>query len=219
MKVVCISDTHLRHEELIVPDGDVLVFAGDMCMAGCNLSEVSGFARWLGMQPHEHKIAIAGNHDFLARSASIGEAQKAFSRKARRMLGMMGVNYLEDDAVEAAGLRFWGTPWQPRLADWAFNLDRGPGLRAKWKLIPADTDVLVTHAPPRNILDMGYATTHAGCDDLRDEVLSRVRPKLHVFGHMHSGHGRVDLDGTVFVNAAVVNEQYRVVNRPVVIEL
>lgn len=55
MRIVYISDTHGFHERLVVPDGDVLIHAGDFC-DGRDAGAVSRFARWLEAQPHQHKI-------------------------------------------------------------------------------------------------------------------------------------------------------------------
>jgi predicted phosphohydrolase len=130
MRLVLISDTHQRHDQLTVPDGDVLVHAGDFSTRG-GVEEVARFNAWLGTLKHKHKVVIAGNHDFL------------FEREptlARSML--TNVTYLEDSGVTIEGLRFWGSPWQPRFFDWAFNLERGAPLTEKWNLIPTGVDVL-----------------------------------------------------------------------------
>ncbi|HNC99840.1 MAG TPA: metallophosphoesterase, partial [Myxococcota bacterium] len=112
----------------------------------------------------------------------------------------------------------WGSPWQPRFFDWAFNLDRGEPLRRVWQKIPDGIDILVTHGPPKGILDRVQRGGEVGCEELR-EALRRVRPRLHVFGHIHEAYGQLHLDGTHFVNAASCNLDYRPVNPPVVVEL
>lgn len=54
-----------------------------------------------------------------------------------------------------------------------------------WKSrIPQETDVLITHTPPRHHLDLSI-----GCAGLTEEIWN-VKARLHVFGHVHSGHGR-----------------------------
>ena len=114
-------------------------------------------------------------------------------------------------------LKFWGSPWQPEFGSWAFNLPRGAKLRAKWKLIPRGTDVLITHSPPRGILD-ATAYHSLGCEELSKRV-AIVRPRLHVFGHIHEAYGQVELDGTTFVNAAICDAAYDEIRAPVVIDL
>jgi Icc-related predicted phosphoesterase len=218
MRIVCIADTHDRHHLLEVPDGDVLVHAGDGTLRGTR-EEMEAFARWLLDLPHPRKVLIAGNHDWLFEREA-GEARRL----------VKGVCYLQDEGTTIGGVRFWGSPWQPWFMNWAFNLRRGAPLRARWDLIPADTDVLVTHGPPHGILDavsglvarsVGVALgvgEHVGCEDLRT-VVARVRPRLHVFGHIHEGYGREEHDGTVFVNASNCDRGYRLVNPPIVVDL
>lgn len=214
-RIVCLSDTHGRHDALVIPDGDVVVHAGDMTMGG-RTAEVEEFAAWFAGLPHAHKIVIAGNHDWL------------FERSPTRARNILGnVTYLLDEAVEVAGLRIWGSPWQPWFFDWAFNLRRGVALREKWDLIPADTDVLITHGPPHGFLDsVGRSTAfapdgiveHVGCEELL-VALDRVQPALHVFGHIHEGYGQARLGETILVNASNCDADYRPVNPPVVVDL
>jgi hypothetical protein len=52
--------------------------------------------------------------------------------------------------------------------------------------VPDDTDILLTHGPPRGHLD-GFK--RSGCTFLAKEV-ARVRPRLVVFGHIHIGYGQ-----------------------------
>lgn len=206
MRIVCLSDTHDLHHHLEVPEGDLLLHAGDATMMGTP-AQIEAFDRWLGGLPHRHKIVIAGNHDW------------AFERtpaKARAMI--RHATYLEDELATVDGLRVWGSPWQPWFFDWAFNLQRGPEIAAKWALIPDGVDVLMTHGPPQGILDRTSRGDHAGCADLLAE-LRRVRPRLHVFGHIHEGYGMLERDGCCFVNASNCTERYRPEQPPIVVDL
>lgn len=110
------------------------------------------------------------------------------------------------------------SPWQPEFCNWAFNLPRGELLQAKWRSIPTDTDVLVTHTPPFGRGDR-VGSTHVGCEALAREVVDRVRPQLHVFGHVHEGYGSSSNGTTVFVNASSCTHEYEAVNAPVVLTL
>lgn len=195
MRVVAVADTHLFHDELRIPDGDVFIHAGDLCRGG-GIEEVKVAARWLASLPHPTKVVVAGNHDW------------AFVRspvEAQKLLGP-AVIYLQDSGVLLNGLRFWGSPWQPAFNDWAFNLARGPMLREKWSLIPEDTDVLVTHCPPYGIGDGsgdggGYGgADRLGCEDLLARVLD-IRPMPHLFGHIHDSGSVRSMGGTTFANA------------------
>jgi predicted phosphohydrolase len=189
LRIVCVSDTHARHDRSVVPAGDVLLHAGDLTEVG-DLADVTEFDRWLGSLPHRHKVVICGNHDFCF------QRQPAETRARIR-----NAVYLEDSGVQVGGLRVWGSPWQPWFYDWAFNLPRGPQLAAKWSLIPADTDVLLTHGPPLGFGDRTRRGEGVGCADLMERVRV-VRPKLHVFGHIHEAAGVCGDGHTMYVNAS-----------------
>ena len=188
MRIVAVADTHSYQDALVVPDGDVFVHAGDLLRGG-SLDELIRTAEWIRSLPHRHKIVIAGNHDW------------CFARERAAAVAKLGadVTYLEDSGTTIDGVRFWGSPWQPEFFAWAFNLKRGAPLRAKWALIPAETDVLITHGPPRGF---GDRTPHdsAGCDVLLDAV-RRVGPALHLFGHIHEDGGVWQDGGTLICNA------------------
>ncbi len=189
MRIVCVSDTHARHHLTVVPDGDVLVHAGDITRRG-KLEDVESFDRWLGTLPHKHKIVICGNHDFCFQ-------ERAAEARAR----ITNAIYLEDSGCEIDGITFYGSPWQPWFGGWAFNLPRGEALAKVWAEIPVGVDVLITHGPPAGILDQNHAGIACGCRDLLDRVFV-VKPRLHVFGHIHESAGRSDIDGIIFLNAS-----------------
>lgn len=205
MRIVCISDTHAKHRQLAIPDGDVLVHAGDLTRRGEH-SDVRDVDDWLGTLPHRHKVVIAGNHDF------------CFERTPSSRGWIRHATYLQDEAVEIEGVKFYGSPWQPRFFDWAFNLDRGLPLRRVWNKIPADVDVLITHGPPFGILDLTAGGEQVGCEELRAAV-ERLRPRLHIFGHIHEAAGTLERDGTTFVNACSCDLRYRASQTPIVIDL
>lgn len=188
MRIVAVADTHLYHRGLVVPDGDVFVHAGDLLRRG-TMDELEVAAAWIARQPHPTKIVIAGNHDW------------AFAREgdaAREMLGD-GVIYLEDSGATVKGLSVWGSPWQPEFFGWAFNKPRGPELAAIWEKIPEGLDLLITHGPPFGIGDRVSRENRQGCEDLRDRV-AVVRPRVHLFGHIHEDGGTWVEHGTLFAN-------------------
>lgn len=208
MKLVAISDTHSLHDDVVVPDGDVLVHAGDLTRRG-TLEEFRDFRRWLDDLPHDHKLVVPGNHDFCLEDPD---------RRELILSEVTGARLLVDEAVELNGKLFWGAPWQPKFFEWAFNRERGRALREKWELIPEDVDVLVTHGPPRGFGDRVAQGDRVGCAELR-KWLKQVRPDLHVFGHIHEGYGRYDLDGIRLVNASVCDVRGELRNGPLVLEL
>jgi len=206
IRLVCISDIH-GATDFHVPDGDILIIAGDVCGYG-TVSELAIFDEFLSTLSHPCKLLVAGNHDWPFANPTGPEA-KDLVRNAI---------YLQDRGFDYYGVRFWGSPWQPWFLNWAFNLPRGAALEAVWQKIPDDTDVLITHTPPYGILDETYRAKHVGCEALSD-ALVRVRPALHVFGHIHESYGLQESDGTIFVNASLCNFHYQLVNEPIVIDL
>ena len=186
-----------------IPDGDVLVHAGDLCNHGTR-GEVKQFITWLGELPHAHKIFIAGNHDW-----------PFYKHRKYAHHWLKHGTYLESESTIVDGLKFYGTPWQPEFCNWAFNLPRGKALAAVWANIPDDTDILLTHTPPFGILD---SDERFGCHDLTERV-KQLQLKLHVFGHVHTGHGTLKLDQTTYVNACICNQDYEPVQKPIVIDL
>lgn len=205
MRIVCISDTHGQHGQLRLPEGDLLICTGDFSRRG-RRNEIVEFNDWLGTLPHRHKVIIAGNHDFLFEQDPM----------ARHLLSH--ATYLQDEECVVEGRRIYGSPWQPRFFDWAFNLDRGEPLRQVWAKIPSKIDLLLTHGPPHGILDLTSRGLQVGCEELRTALL-RVRPRVHVFGHIHESYGQLQRDGTLYVNASTCNLQYEPQHLPVVIDL
>ena len=206
MNIVLWSDSHSRHELCRIPDGDVLIFAGDIGARG-TLEELESFDAFLGRLPHRRKIVIAGNRDYFF------EDQPAESLRR-----LTHAAYLQDEETVVDGIRIFGSPWQPPFMKTAFNLPRGGPLREKWSRIPTGIDVLITHTPPMGIGDRTASGLHVGCEDLLAAVL-RIRPRVHVFGHVHEGYGMTRKDGMLFVNASVVDERMEISHPPVVVSV
>jgi Icc-related predicted phosphoesterase len=198
---------HALTKGLVVPDGDVLVIAGDICLCG-QRAELKRFNHFLAGLPHPHKVFIAGNHDWPLYHAS--------PRQIRSLVNQ--ATYLQDSGITINGIKFRGSPWQPAFFNWAFNLPIGKALADKWELIPEDTDVLITHGPPYQILDTLVSGKQVGCVDLKQAV-ERLKPKVHIFGHIHEGYGRLEQDGTTYVNASVCKVNYQPINPPIVVDL
>lgn len=195
IRVVCISDTHTNTYSDI-PSGDILIHAGDLTNTG-NISELQSQINWLASLPHKHKIAIAGNHDTWLDPRSrttLPETDRNGS------LDWKDIHYLQHCSLtlsfppsrgygttEARKLRIYGAPQIPACggAEFAFQYRRG---QDAWReTIPGDTDVLVTHTPPKYHRDLMIPSM--GCEHLLDEVW-RVKPTLHVFAHVHAGAGQ-----------------------------
>lgn len=213
MLVTLISDTHDQHRSVNLPGGDLLIHTGDFMTSGYSKSQAEDFFKWMEYQDYDDIVFIAGNHDRIMQNEP--DAMKGI------LDGYKCIDYLEDTELVLYGdgpngdlpennIRIYGSPWQPEFYDWAFNLPRnGDVLKSKWDAIPTNTDILLTHGPAWGILDEVYNRrgVHLGCE-LLTERIAVVKPKIHVCGHIHSGHGYY-FDGTThFFNASVLNESY-----------
>jgi predicted phosphodiesterase len=206
MRIVMLSDTHSLHSQLASPPGDLLIHAGDAGRRG-TLEELRAFNEFLGQLPHPQKVFVAGNRDYSF------QRQPEESRKK-----LTNAVYLQDDEITVDGVRIYGSPWQPPFMDTAFNLPRGGPLREKWALIPEGIDILVTHTPPYGICDRTLRGEPAGCEDLL-EAVRRIKPKVHVFGHIHEGYGRREESGIVFINASVTDASMQLAHPAFVYDL
>jgi Icc-related predicted phosphoesterase len=205
MKICCISDTHNWYKSLVLDEGDILIHAGDW-EAYQFSSQVKDFNNWLGKQPFKHKIIIAGNHDFYPYNNPV---KKRFTN----------ATYIENELIEIEGIKIWGSPITPLFNDWAFMAGRGKEIQRYWNMIPEGIDVLVTHGPPFGILDYTpLSKQNVGCEDLLKRV-NEIRPKYHIFGHIHGSYGMKEIDNVTFINACVCDEDYMLTNEPIIVEI
>ncbi|KAL3884291.1 hypothetical protein ACJMK2_024439 [Sinanodonta woodiana] len=236
IRFVCLSDTHLQIEkgQIKIPDGDVLLHAGDFTNTGLPI-EVKTFNDFLGTLPHKLKIVIAGNHELSFDYNLVKNDRQHLSRYGwtrsimETMCSEYGITsvkelmtncvYLQDSGVSVCGINIWGSPWQPVFCGWGFNLERGQPLLDKWNLIPESTDILITHGPPIGYGDRCFDGQHVGCVELLSTVQQRVRPKYHLFGHIHEDYGMKTDGYTTFINASICTVKYRPTNPPVVFDI
>jgi Icc-related predicted phosphoesterase len=202
MKIDCISDLHGHQPEL--EGGDLLIVAGDLTARDEFIGYVS-FYSWLARQSYDQIIIVPGNHDGMMSNF-----------KSETDTGT-NLSILIDGAQVYNDLKIYGSPWTPTFFNWHFMKDRGEDIKKMWDLIPDDTDILVTHGPPFGVLDYAHGDSQ-GCEELLKAVW-RVKPKLHVFGHIHEGYGQTEIDGTIFVNASIMDGRYRPRNKPVTVIL
>lgn len=204
MTVVGISDTHGHHKGLIVPPGDILIHAGDFTFL--SRQSIREFDEWLGKLPHRCKVVIPGNHEY------------ALEQDPRLRGQFTHATLLIDQATQVAGLNLWGSPVTPLYGGAFGNVSDAARARV-WASIPVDTDILITHGPPYGILDGERSSRdHAGCAELLQAVM-RVRPRLHIFGHVHGGYVIMQTERTIFVNAALDELDSNAARRPIVIDL
>ncbi|MDN3596255.1 metallophosphatase domain-containing protein [Zunongwangia endophytica] len=207
MRLVSISDTHNKHEALSIPDADVIVHCGDFTEAGSE-KETLDFLEWLSAQPYQHKILIAGNHDFY-----LEKHQQEISN-----IIPSNIIYLKDSGINIEGITFWGSPYTPSDVHWAFALERGKMIKEKWDMVPEDTDILITHTPPYSIHDENIEYKNIGCEELLKKVVD-IKPKFHLFGHVHDDFGSKKIGPTTFINSSVMDSKYRLMNKISVFEI
>jgi Icc-related predicted phosphoesterase len=209
MKILHISDTHSFHGLFPMSrfEGiDVVIHSGDCSNYKDpyrNEQEVRDFIAWYSTIPVAVKIYVAGNHD-----TSI---EKRLITRADFMDN--GIIYLENEGMHVGNTYFYGSPHTPSFGEWAFMKARHK-LYKVWDAIPEDTDVLITHGPPKGILDLSEDRHHnlemCGCSALRKRV-EKMNLKAVCFGHIHDSDGisnqgmaRIGGRDTIYSNAACV---------------
>jgi Icc-related predicted phosphoesterase len=210
-KITFISDTHTKHQHVTkdLPGGDILIHCGDISNRGY-MTEIKNFLEWFdGVKGYEHKVFIAGNHDF------------GFQDNPKECIELLknypNVTYLEDNSVIIDGIKIYGSPWQPRFYNWAFNVERGEAIAKKWEKIPTDVDILITHGPVFGILDQTYTKQRVGCEELYKKVVE-VKPKIHACGHIHYARHIKQVEDVVYINACCLGEEYMYQNAPITVD-
>nr|GAT46669.1 predicted protein [Mycena chlorophos] len=203
-RFVLISDTHAQ--TFPVPGGaeDILLHAGDLTTRG-RVQEVRKTVEWLKGLPHKLKIVIAGNHDLTlhkeyyentTKARDFGDPDESPDEVIQLLRGPEAVAarivYLDREVhrfrVREGGKEWsvFGSPWSPEFCGWAFGYK--PEEAEELVGTFPQTDILMTHGPPRNLFDRCNSKALAGCPALSARV-EQLRPRLHVFGHIHEAHG------------------------------
>jgi len=215
VRVVCISDTHNEHDRKKIPAGDILIHSGDFTDLGTE-GELAQFNKFLSSQSHKYKIVIAGNHELTFPKKSLEDIKTFFANS--------GTTYLQDSGIEIEGLKLWGSPWT--MVGMAYHgSDTPEGLGKKFELIPQGTQILITHNPPLNIMDLAQVKIllaklmdackicgkthqshkHWGSRELLQRIQT-IQPKVHIFGHVHECPGMMEgtsgAEATLFLNVA-----------------
>ena len=212
-KIVCASDTHSTQDEISIPKCDLFIIAGDLINHKDGKSEINSFAKWFENIDTKNKIIVGGNHD-----------KYLESNKSKISEIFPSATYLEYNSfhIEEPILNIYGAPCTLRrnlfyLGN-AFSLS-GDAMKAQWEKIPSNIDILITHCPPYDILDLTYDHKHVGSKTLRNEICNRIQPKIHIFGHNHDSSNYFTVGEfkngkeCLFVNACVYFRK-----RPCVIE-
>ncbi|KAI6656262.1 Ser/Thr phosphatase family superfamily protein [Oopsacas minuta] len=217
IRFIIISDTHTRHRDLSLPLGDVLIHCGDWSNHPTSKQDYIDFDIWLGEQPHKHKIIVAGNHE-IGLPHNPREVQELFANAV----------CLFDQTYEVEGVKLYGAPGIPaRSFLYRANYMQYSRPIEKWNGIPYGTDILITHTPPRFVMDYGKHSRgywREGDMELLNRAMN-VKPKVHCFGHNHDQPGVMRVshsldtlkcaeDSTLFINASM----FRGIIPPVVVD-
>ena len=206
MDITCVADLHCSYNLINIPKSDILICAGDI--DAFDEAEIARFNRWLGKQQTRYNIVIGGNHD----AAFAQNGYKAISNALTNAI------YLENSGVTIEGINFYGSPQTPTFQNWYFMCERNK-IKRYWDMIPDNTNVLITHGPPFGILDFAILDKkHVGCEELLKRI-QQIKPKYHIFGHIHHGYGQQTIGDTTFVNASIMDENYEPVNKPILITI
>ncbi len=215
LKTWVISDTHNKHMFLNIPDVDMVIHAGDFGgqrNPSMNKNEVLNFLEWYKSLTHiKYKLLCAGNHDT---SIEAGLVKRSDIHES--------ITYLEHESTIIEGLKIWMSPYTPSFGvGWAYNVPRNR-LEQYWKDIPLDSDIIVTHGMPKGILDLAhYDMQFTGCKSLLNKVME-IQPQLYIGGHIHEEGGRmlqIANCKTKFINASVLDLDYKLVNNGFVIDI
>lgn len=224
MKILALSDTHGTHSDLTFdiyeilkedPSIQTIVHAGD---GGTykdpirNVDSLNSCLEWLSTFPVKNKIYVPGNHDTSLEAGLI--SPKNYKE----------ITFLLHDSIRLEGRRIFGSPYTPEFHDWAYNVPRDK-IGRYWEIVPNDVDILITHGPPMGVLDVSRGGSY-GDLALYNEVISRIKPKVHIFGHFHDEPGHINNGirilnncSTKFINASIVNLSHSPVNSPIVVEV
>lgn len=208
MRIVAISDTHLYHHRLIIPECDILIHAGDFSMRA-DLKDTIEFAAWMNSQPAKTKIVVPGNHDIYCYHER-HNSQEIFGRTI----------FVTQERINVQGLSIFCHSWTPEIYKddprWVFTASRTSMIFSGLEQA-SYCDIVVSHGPPKGILD--------SCDEpsvgeaYLFNYVSMIKPRVHIFGHIHESYGHVNIFGTDFYNVSICDGMYNPINPITVIDI
>lgn len=220
MRCWFISDTHTHHALLRIPaDIDAVVHCGDESESGnewFNEPEAREFFDWYSDLQIPNKIFVPGNHSTAVEKGIVQPHEYP------------NIHFLIHSQVQIQNVSFFGTPFTPKFFNWSYMRER-EALDAVWQTIPDKVDVLISHGPPKGILDVtrdmnSHMPIHVGSKSLTRHVTERIKPLIHAFGHIHDEKGIKNCDikletGITFVNCSCCDIGNRLVNHGFVLEI
>ncbi|KIW19753.1 hypothetical protein PV08_00327 [Exophiala spinifera] len=209
-RLLILSDTHgvdFSPEDRPQQYADVAIHCGDLS-DGSELDEFRTAIQTLKSINAPLKLVIAGNHDFtmdiaafqgkLAEAATPLEPELVAREygtpgQARQLFEDAkndGIVFLDEGThhfalQNGAKLKVYASPYTPALGAWGFQYHPDKGRQFD---IQEETDIVITHGPPKGIMDFTHGRERAGCPNLFTAV-AHARPLIHCFGHIHEGWG------------------------------
>ena len=191
----------------------ILIHAGDALNTGTRM-ECLLFLEWLEVQNFRAKLWIAGNHCLFI--------EKNPEEFAAMLLHFPNITYLQDSGTTIDGIKFYGSPYSNMFYNWAFMAEE-VDLEDIWEKIPLDTQVLITHGPAYHCNDLvkhsGGRDPHVGSKSLHWKKKELTELKVHISGHMLHGYGITEHRDFRSICPSVLNEQYKLVNKPITLEI
>lgn len=219
MKIIHLSDTHGLHEHFVgiwlkemieEHQPDVLVHSGDFMRYAMKYDDLKNFFEWFKQFDVQYKVIVPGNHDMWCEKLENNDY-------LRSEMVPKGFHFLINEEVVIEGVKFWGSPYTPEFYNWGFQLYQNDGKKL-WATIPDDVEVLITHGPAYGVLDVPGEPHHTkgsvGCLYLANRIQELKNLKAHLFGHIHGAYGKQDVNGCMRFNSSILNEEYKVFNKP-----
>lgn len=218
MRACHFSDTHDVHRDLdeIVPqDIDILFFTGDLTYKGAEWELNILLEHFIRLKQRiPYIVGCLGNHE-------LGAEGKEDEWKMR--FANIGIILLDHESIEIEGIKIFGSPYSPWFFDWAYSYynpkmgnqqdDEQKSATEVWASIPQDTQILLTHGPPDGILD-ACKNGNVGCSGLLKRIKELKHLIYHMFGHIHGAHGVEVVDGVTFINSCIMDEKYKLTQKP-----
>lgn len=227
MKIGAISDIH--GSLIDIEPCDVLCICGDILPLHIQKNKYKSiawlagpFQDWALDLPCKKIILIWGNHDFLGEELS--EKYNEYGLTGDEQSDLLfqrdkdfKINIISDESYIYEGIKFYGISWCPSLRNWAFY-GESDKLKEKYSMIEGDTDILLTHCPPKFgeqgvVLDTNNWNflMDFGSEELYQVLKEKPFIKYCLSGHIHTGRHRVEEMGKIKCrNVSIKDENYDV---------
>ena len=208
-RFLVLSDTHAEDWVPTIASPtpiDVVIHCGDLTEES-KIGEYQAALNLLKSIDAPLKLVIAGNHDFtlddpsfmkIAESSAdvepellerefgrIGDARKLFDDAKQDGIVFLDEGIHRFALSNGAKVTVYASPYTPSLGEWGFQYKPKDGHNFE---IEKGVDIVITHGPPKGVLDRTDSKQRGGSEQLFAAV-AKSQPQLHCFGHIHEGWG------------------------------